>query len=287
MKILSSTIAGQLTLSLSALPLVLSQPVWADITDLTLFKTQEYNQTTNSPPSIPVDFFATARAFVGSITDFASASLTVPNSTTQAMGLVSDPVQPHWLVDSGLQGSKAAMDAAFPFGNYSVIAANSDASHQQTVSLNYSLDAYSSSVPALTVATYDALQHLSATQSHTINFNPFTPNPTTQEQFIFFDINDGATNVLHQAFANATTTSFVLPANTLQSGHAYTFDLVFSNRLVDSTPLDSNGLPYRTDIGFDLRTNGSLATAPVPVPAAAWLLGSAIGGLGVMRRRRV
>ena len=186
MKILSSTIAGQLTLSLSALPLVLSQPVWADITDLTLFKTQEYNQTTNSPPSIPVDFFATARAFVGSITDFASASLTVPNSTTQAMGLVSDPVQPHWLVDSGLQGSKAAMDAAFPFGNYSVIAANSDASHQQTVSLNYSLDAYSSSVPALTVATYDALQHLSATQSHTINFNPFTPNPTTQEQFIFF-----------------------------------------------------------------------------------------------------
>jgi hypothetical protein len=42
---------------------------------------------------------------------------------------------------------------------------------------------------------------------------------------------------------------------------------------------------FATGIGNDLITGGSLA-APVPLPAAAWLMLSGLGGLGVMRRKR-
>jgi hypothetical protein len=38
--------------------------------------------------------------------------------------------------------------------------------------------------------------------------------------------------------------------------------------------------------GFTFAANGDLSYAPVPVPAAVWLMGSAIAGLGVMRRRK-
>jgi hypothetical protein len=47
--------------------------------------------------------------------------------------------------------------------------------------------------------------------------------------------------------------------------------------------------PFFTQLGnFTLGLDGSLAysTAPVPVPAAVWLMGSALAGLGVMRRRK-
>jgi len=37
---------------------------------------------------------------------------------------------------------------------------------------------------------------------------------------------------------------------------------------------------------FTFSANGDLTYAPVPVPAAVWLMGSAIAGLGVMRRRK-
>jgi hypothetical protein len=37
---------------------------------------------------------------------------------------------------------------------------------------------------------------------------------------------------------------------------------------------------------FSFAANGDLSYAPVPVPAAVWLMGSAIAGLGVMRRRK-
>jgi len=43
-----------------------------------------------------------------------------------------------------------------------------------------------------------------------------------------------------------------------------------------------NGQPA----GFTLYANGDLEYSPVPVPAAVWLMGSAIAGLGVMRRRK-
>lgn len=38
--------------------------------------------------------------------------------------------------------------------------------------------------------------------------------------------------------------------------------------------------------GFTFEANGDLKYAPVPVPAAVWLMGSAIAGLGAMRRRK-
>ena len=61
-------------------------------------------------------------------------------------------------------------------------------------------------------------------------------------------------------------------------------------RGLSASPTNAQGrAPFFSQLGnFTLGVDGSLtySTAPVPVPAAVWLMGSALAGLGVMRRRK-
>ncbi len=71
---------------------------------------------------------------------------------------------------------------------------------------------------------------------------------------------------------------------TLTGGLASTVDFFFLG--VDNLDNSVTAAP-RLMGTFSLAANGDLSYAPVPVPAAAWLMGSALAGLaGVARRRR-
>jgi hypothetical protein len=155
--------------------------------------------------------------------------------------------------------SLATVQAAYPFGTYSITTTNTMTIASTTGVVNYTADYFASTVPYLT--NYGALNGLSPAAACTFNFPAFTPNPSVTEGFTFLTIYDATTGlvVTGDEFQPPSTTSFTIPANTLAPSHTYDFELDFSERL--NGPLIGNAL---TAQGFDLRTDGSFTTAPAP-----------------------
>ena len=79
---------------------------------------------------------------------------------------------------------------------------------------------------------------------------------------MFFTIFDYTANgfVFDAGFQPSTTTSLVLPANTLQPGRQYAYELIFSDRVFVPSP----GAIFDAQIGFDVRTMGVFTTAVAP-----------------------
>jgi hypothetical protein len=207
--------------------------------------------------------------------DFDSVTLTSPNGT--------EPLAPTSPTSFGIGPSfpdQAAMDAAYPFGDYVFTATNSVTSAAQTETLHYTADAYAGDTPALDGASFDALQGLHTSHGLlTIDFNAQSPSPLATSSFTFFTIfgsNQGC------GFLSPSAASCVIDPHALARGQTYTYELDFSDR-VESSP---NGTLNGVD--FDVRTDGSFTTSAVPEPAA-WaimLIGLAAIGSVVRTRRR-
>jgi hypothetical protein len=184
--------------------------------------------------------------------------------------------------------SKAAMDAAFPFGSYQFSATNG--ATVNTTSFQYTSDDYAQSLPYLTGTDYTSLQGMDPTGSFTFHISPFVTGSQASVSFLFLTIFDFDTNafVFNAGFLAASTTSVVLPANTLAPGHHFAYEIDFSNR--DLVP--SPGTQFQAQLGFDVRTDGlfmTAATTAVPEPStAAVAVFGAISGVayGWSRRRR-
>jgi hypothetical protein len=154
-----------------------------------------------------------------------------------------------------------------------------------SASMNYSQDAYTSAVPALSAATFNGLQGLNPVNGFTINFNPFAPNAAANFGKTFFTIFDSTNSaVFSRGFLDPTTTSVFVPANTLQANASYHFELDFSDRIEGSSG------NVATEQGFDLRTDGNFrtgATVATPEPASFTLLLAGLAALAYLRRSRV
>jgi hypothetical protein len=260
---------------LAVLPVLLSvaSPLRASLVTVDFFKNVEYNQTSGAAPTTPVGYFASLRAFAQNAGDFTSASVTYPG-----------PASPQALTQSGTQftfqtpflGSQAVLDAAYPFGTYSFSAIGAV---NQSASINYLADAYTADIPALTAATFAALQGMNPANSFTFNFNPFTPNPSATVGITFLTIFGTPFGGSHPN----STTSVVMPANTLLPNTTYTYELDFSDR-IDGR----DGIPTTT--GFDVRTDGTfttgdaVSTTPEPGSLTLVALGAAVLAFGVRRR---
>lgn len=59
---------------------------------------------------------------------------------------------------------------------------------------------------------------------------------------------------------------------------------IFSKIYLDAYNEESNGINWEGDASLSLLTSVDVASSPVPIPAAVWLLGSGLLGLGAMRR---
>ncbi len=177
--------------------------------------------------------------------------------------------------------TQADMDAAFPLGTYQLSATSIGGT--DTTSFEYSGDHYAETLPYLSGTSYSALQNMNPFANQMVDFSPDAFDPASSFAYIFFTVHDNATNsiVFDAGFLPATTTSETIPAGTLLPGGSYTYEVIFSDRIDVPSP----GATFEAEIGYDLRTTGTFATAPEP---AGWL--SACIGLLVValwRRYRV
>ena len=166
------------------------------------------------------------------------------------------------------------MDTAFPFGTYSF-----QTNTGLTAALNYLLDAYTSDIPALDAATFNALQGMNPSQPFTFHFNSFTPSANASSAATFltvFGSSFGAGGL------SPASTSAPMPANTLLPNTTYQYELDFSDRVSGSDP--NSGVP--TLIGFDVRTDGTFTTGTVPEASSMVPLAAAFLGFAALRLRR-
>lgn len=68
----------------------------------------------------------------------------------------------------------------------------------------------------------------------------------------------------------------------LSGSNSYSFALASATLFDDSTGKTTQGIG---EFGFDYKLTLEVAPSPVPVPAAAWLFGSAVMGLACFRRK--
>ena len=109
----------------------------------------------------------------------------------------------------------------------------------------------------------------------------------TDEFFTFFKIRNATTgvSVYIQNFLPFTTTSSIVPADTLMQDTQYDFEVDYSNRIDRFDNIDS----VDTTQGFDVRVEATVTTGSstsMPEPGSLWLLGTALVGFGVFRRQR-
>ncbi len=107
----------------------------------------------------------------------------------------------------------------------------------KTASLVYSVDNYTSTIPAVSAATYAALQGMDTTSALTLNFNSFQANPAGfgLTQLLFSSASDPGVSRLNSVIPNTANMSFAVAANALLPGTTYTLTIQLLNRTAPSS----------------------------------------------------
>jgi hypothetical protein len=257
--------------------------VRAGLVEVNIFNNTVYEQTSSAAPTTADHFFFDMGGNFNAAGDFDSVSVAFPGPGSPVSPTITGK---NFNFDSGSIATLAAVHTAFPFGTYTTTAENSMTSASQSGSLNYTADLFATVVPALTAATFTGLNGMNPAAPFTVSFNPFTPDASATEGFTFFTIHDPVTNaiVFDAGFLAPSTTSVVVPANTLAPNKLYDFELDFSNRLDGFDRADQ----VFTEQGFDVRTDGSFTTGPiVPEPTGLAIVATGLITIFVIQRRLV
>ncbi len=255
--------------------------VRGDIFSLDSFKNISYQQTGNGNTLTLNGGFYSADLNTSVANSYTTVSMAFPGPSSPLNVPQNSTTDYHY--QTGLFATQAAMDAAFPFGTYTFTGTSGPT--VDTASYSYTADDYSSSLPFLTGTDYASLQGMNTAQAFTLHLSPFTNGSNATFSFIFVTIFDEttSTSVFDAGFLPASTTTVLIPANTLAAGDQFVYEIDFSNRDIIASP----GATNPAQLGFDVRADGVFtASAAVPEPSTALLLGLGVVAVAALRRFR-
>jgi hypothetical protein len=259
--------------------LVLSGQANAQLVSVGIFKNLTNEQT--GPVTVaPTGAFFNAGAQFSPAGEYDQASVSYPGpGSPESLPLTT----PTTFGNGPSFPNQAAMDAAYPFGTYNFNVSSTSGPQAQAASVNYTEDAYTSDIPQLTAASFNALLGLNTgLSSLTLSFNSFTPNSLATDAFTFFTIFRSSQGC---AFLSPSSTSCTISPQALTPGTTYTWELDFSDRIETST-----NFAYFTYTDFDVRTDGTFTTAASAVPEpstwALMMVGFAAIGFAAYRTAR-
>ncbi|MBV9008306.1 MAG: hypothetical protein JO354_03940 [Verrucomicrobia bacterium] len=245
-----------------------------------LYHTNVLSQTADGSAGVSYNYsYAGLDLFSQTANEYTTVQTFYPGAGSPVTLANDDPNDATHYEYSASFTSQNAMNTAFPTGTYSYAANGGGPS--ATTMINYANDAYPATQPYLAGTTYSSLQGMNSAASFTFQLSPFTKDASATSAYIFLNIFNSLTgNVVFSAnFLSPSTTSVSMPANTLQPGTAYVFDLDYSDRVLVSSP----GADYDATLGFDIRTDGNFTTA-IPEPAVSLFV---LAGIGAFLLRRV
>ncbi|TFV37967.1 PQQ-binding-like beta-propeller repeat protein [Bradyrhizobium niftali] len=214
-----------------------------------IFDNTVFDQTSDTAPLVPWFYFFSIGATFLTAGDYSAASASYPGpGSPQTMGLIAPTT-----FDFGSPAftSFSNLEAAYPFGTYTVTAVGNQIS--STSSVSYQANYFTSAVPFVT--NYSSLNGFNPANDFTVHYNSFAPDAHVTTGFTFLTIWNATTHqvVFQDDFQSSSSTTALIPANTLSPNTNYTFELDFSDRLVVGSSTQ----------GFDMRTDGSFTTGPI------------------------
>ncbi|MCK1554440.1 cadherin-like domain-containing protein [Bradyrhizobium sp. 177] len=208
-----------------------------------------FDQTSDTAPLLPWFYFFSIGATFLAAGDYSAASASYPGpGSPQTLGLIAPTT-----FDFGSPAftSLSNLQAAYPFGAYTVTAVGNQIS--STSSVSYQANYFTGAIPFVT--NYSGLNGFNPANDFTVHYSSFTPDAHATTGFTFLTIWNASTHqvAFQDDFQSSSSTTALIPANTLSPNTNYTFELDFSDRLTVGS----------TTQGFDMRTDGSFTTGPI------------------------
>lgn len=265
-------------------------PSKADITSYDLIKGYLFRQSSNTVTDFSSASFGSY--LVGDVGDFSGVIATYNGSLSPLNHNVDISDLPDENGNFSLEatyfieyGTKSELDANFPDGSTYTFEVNGGTLGSQTITVNTPATS-PFFVPSLSGNTFSQLQKLDPTQPFTLTWEGFTPEPEWSGaiDFAVFVSGGGRELPVNKTFS-PTTTSFILPANTLAANQNYGFALYYRSFIVDPLNPESS-VQVRSGTGGSFSTKSGLTQ--VPESSSLWGFGF-LAGLGILQwtRRKI
>jgi hypothetical protein len=269
----------------AAIAAVTTSPARAQVTDFTIFRSGEYQQTGATTVNNLYYYFAST---ADASSDYTSANLVTPTTVFRMSGPSAS--EPNFSYSSPQFANSTLLNDNYPSGDYTL-----EATYPTTtfsVQLNYDGTDHYAPPPTLTAASYNDLAGFNPSAGYTFSFGAFSP-PDGYLGIIFFTLTDLTTDTVAYSASteNLSTTSFTVPGSDFRAGNSYVEELVFSTRDEVANPT-CNGpdgqCPSLGEIGWDSRTEVffTTGTGAVPEPSTWAMLLIGFGGLGYAAYQR-
>jgi len=223
-------------------------------TTFTVGKIHLFDQTSPGSPVLdplsPYDFTATTG--LASNRTANSVSLTLP--TAAVSNLTHNPLHSEDFYLFASYTNLATFDAAFPSGNYQFLVSATASNQQVTVNLPGSF----TQPNAPHISNFAAAQSINATQSFTLNWDAFVGGGSTDFVSVAIGNVYSSAAVGTVGALNGTSTSLLIPANTLQGNSNYDCSIGFYHAVQTSNSAYVTTAYVGSSTSFTLATSGNV-----------------------------